>query len=146
MSDDFFASLDADMARQRAALRRREARLDEIEAWVRGIIPDLATVAETYRRALKPRGIQAQVVTEPLAITFALAYANGDVCQLKLMFDRSRGGLVDQGYFLTSGQPTVTTSGWVRKGPRWTTGKYEMQLERHIKAYVAQADRHGGVR
>lgn len=146
MSDDFLASLDADMARQRAESRRREARLDEIEAWVRGIIPDLAKVAETYREALKSRGIEAQVVVEPLAITFALTYANGDLCQLKLMVDRSRGGLVDQGYFLTNGQPTVTTSGWVRKGPRWTAEKYQLQLERHIKAYVAQADRHGGVR
>ncbi len=147
MSDDFFDRIDASLAKQNAKEAARARSADANRAFVKGLIPRLVEIAESYAAKCNERGISASVKHHDCSITFSLRYKDGQERALigspqsdmsnKLSFEEHFPNNEGKSY------KSIPTE-WYDES-NWSDDRYEAKLKKMIEDFVSSADKFGGI-
>jgi hypothetical protein len=147
VSDDFFDKIDAKLGEQKTVKVAKDNASDANRAFVKKVIPQLVTIAESYAEKCRARGMTANVSHSDYSVTFELRYKGG---QKRTVVGGPEHEMSNKLAF-TSHWPNddgkrykSMPMDWFDEA-RWSDDRYEAELKKAIEDFVFYADRFGGI-
>jgi hypothetical protein len=147
VSDDFFDKIDAKLGEQKAEKAAKDDAAERNLAFVKRVVPELVSMAESYAAKCRDRGMSVKVSQGESSVTFTLQYKNGEKRSVVGTYYHDMGNKLgfEHHFPAEDGKRYKTMPMRWYSEKDWRDDRYEGELKKAIEEFVFHADRQGGL-
>jgi hypothetical protein len=147
VSDEFFDKADKKLASLRAAAQAAKTARDVNLEFAQRVFPEIASIAQSYKKKLLERGIHVEISGNDRGLTFNMMYADGGHRGL-MVYPEIESNRIQFHTIYTNddGRDMTGTDGVSYNESGWKDGIFEQKLQKAIDDFLSYADRHGGIK